>query len=255
MSWNLGLARRIAPAVVGIGAVVAGLGAGAQQRDSYVFAGLQWGMSAKDARAQLARSGFKVTGQSAGKQREFAVDRLHAVYATHDRGSRVLAQGAVEGYGMSVELAFGKNDKLNHVIIHSRFWDGTVKGGRSMIDMAEKIVATYEKRYGPATKRGDDGWADAAVWSEAKDGSQLAIHVRGINGFMFSPSYRTAMRIDFANSKFNNGALVGLKLDMTGGGWFVGGLPTTATASPAILGSEKKAAPTGDLSPDSYRGN
>ncbi len=235
-----------------------GAGAGAQQRDTYAFAGLQWGMSAKDARAQLARSGFKVTGQSAGKQREFAVDRQHAVFATHDRGARVIALGAIEGYGMNVELAFGKNDKLNHIIVTSRYWDGTVKGGRSMIDMAEKIIAVYENRYGPAKKRRDDGWIDSAAWPEAKDGSQLAIHVRAINGFMFSPSYRTALRIDFANPKFNNGALVGLKMDLASNGWFDGPLPPlgAATATPALVGSEKAAAkPPGELAPDTYRGN
>lgn len=208
-------------AVIAAGAATFGGSAMAQQKtvDSYTFAGLAWGMGAKDARATLQRSGFRVAHESAGKQKEFAVDHLHAVYATIDRGKRLTAYGTHEGIAVTVELAFGKNDKLNHVYILSRHWDGTIKGARSMIDNAEKIVKTYEARYGIAKKRMDDRWPDTAYWASAKDGSTVSMHVRGVNGFMFSPSYRTAMRIDYAQPKLNNGVVQGVKVNLNAGGW------------------------------------
>jgi hypothetical protein len=230
------LSRRILCLIAGAAAMTIGAGASAQQKqnDTYSFAGLRWGMGASEARAQLARSGFKVTGQTAGKQREFAVDRLHAVYATLDRGKRIVAQGRIANYPFTAELAFGSGDKLNHVILTSRNWDGTIQGGRAMIDLAERIVAGYERSYGEARKRRDDNWVDSAAWAPARDGSQLAVHVRAINGFMFSPSYRTALRIDFANPSQNGGALLGLKMDLNSGGWFAGSA-SAAPASPAML--------------------
>src|SRR5690606_16313436 len=77
----------------------------------------------------------------------------------------------------------------------------------------------FEKQYGPARKRVDDRWPDTAYWGKAKDGSTLSVHVRGINGFMFSPSYKTALRIDFANAKFNGGTVAGVKMDLNSTGW------------------------------------
>jgi len=208
-------------AAVAVGTAAFGGTALAQQKpvDSYTFAGLAWGMGAKDARAALQRQNFRVAHESAGKQREFAVDHLHAVYATIDRGKRLTAYGNVEGIPVTIELAFGKNDKLNHVYILSRHWDGTIKGARTMIDNAEKVVKAYEARYGIAKKRMDDRWPDTAYWGASKDGSTLTVHVRGVNGFMFSPSYRTAMRIDYAQPKLNNGVVQGVKVNLSAGGW------------------------------------
>lgn len=190
-----------------------------KQNETYTLAGLKWGMKLADARTALSRNGFRVTTTTAGKQREFAIDRLHAVYATLDRGRRLSAVGSISGYQFTADLSFGKNDSLHHVVLVSRFWDGSVKGARAMITQAEKIVGDLEKQYGVAKKRRDDGWADTAVWSDARDGSTLAFNVRGLSGFMFSPSYKTAMRIDYALPKLNNGNVAGLKMDLNSTGW------------------------------------
>jgi hypothetical protein len=115
---------------------------------SYSFHGLAWGMKSAEAQKALARAGFKVTGQAIGKRREFAIDRLHANYVVIDRGKRVIAVGRVEGYPVTVELAFGKHDQLNHVIIMSAYWNRTVTGARALIAQAEKTVAGVEKQYG-----------------------------------------------------------------------------------------------------------
>ena len=216
--------RGLRAAIVGAAGIVAMMAGGsavAQQSQvaSYTFAGLSWGMKAKDAKAALAKAGFKVTGETAGKRREFAIDRLHAVYTTLDRGKRVLATGRLEGYPVTVELAFGKNDSLNHVFIMSNFWNRTIPGARALITQAEKTVAALEKQYGTAKKRIDDRWPDTAYWGNSKDGSTLTVHVRGINGFMFSPSYQTAMRIDYANPKFNGGQIAGVRVDLNATGW------------------------------------
>lgn len=214
-------ARGIFAAAIGTAAMVIGAPAMAQQQPvaSYTFNGLAWGMKSADAQKALAHAGFKVTGQAMGKRKEFAIDRLHAVHAVIDRGKRVIAVGRFEGYPVNVELAFGKNDQLNHVIIMSAYWNRTIPGARQIIAQAEKSVAALEKQYGPAKKRIDDRWPDTAYWGNARDGSRLTVHVRGINGFMFSPSYQTAMRIDFAKPPANNGAVAGVKVDLTATGW------------------------------------
>lgn len=231
--------RAAAAIVLGTAAMLIGGGATAQQKavDSYALPGLAWGMKSKDARVALQRANFRVAHESAGKQREFAIDHLHAVYATIDRGKRLTAFGSHQGIPVTVELAFGKSDSLNHVYILSRHWDGTIKGARSMIDNAEKIVKAYEAQYGPAKKRMDDRWPDSAYWGAAKDGSTLTVHVRGTSGFMFSPSYRTAMRIDYANPKLNGGQVQGVKLNLSAGGWTDGPAfsPAFAPANNALV--------------------
>jgi len=230
-------------AAIGVAAALIGAPAVAQQQPvaSYNLPGLSWGMKSADAQKALAQHGFKVTGQALGKRREFAIDRLHAVYSAIDRGKRVLAVGKIEGYPVTVELAFGKQDQLNHVFIMSAYWNRTIVGARQIITQAEKTVEAFEKQYGPAKKRIDDRWPDTAYWGNAKDGSTLTVHVRGINGFMFSPSYQTAMRIDFANPKFSGGAIAGVKVDLNSTGWSDGPLaPIGPAYSPAATTSGGK---------------
>ena len=237
-------ARAAVVGVLGMAAVLVGAPAMAQQSAvaSYAFNGLAWGMKSADAKKALATAGFNVTGEAAGKRKEFAIDRLHAVYANLDRGKRVLATGRFEGQPVTIELAFGKNDSLNHVVIMSSYWNGTIPGARALIAQAEKTVAALEKQYGPAKKRIDDRWPDTAYWGNSKDGSTITVHVRGINGFMFSPSYKTAMRIDFANAKFNGGQIAGVKVDLNSTGWSDGPVAGTAYA-PAATGIQPRHAP------------
>lgn len=245
--------RRVRAAVVGglgMAAMLAGAPAMAQQSPvlSYTFHGLAWGMKAADAKTALAKAGYNVTGQAAGKRREFAIDRLHAVYANLDRGKRLMAVGRFEGNPVTIELAFGAKDSLNHVIIMSNYWNGSILGARALIAQAEKTVAALEQKYGPARKRIDDRWPDTAYWGNSKDGSTLTVHVRGINGFMFSPSYKTAMRIDFANAKFNGGQVAGVKVDLKSTGWSDG--PITG---PAYMPATNTPGPKSPWVNDQYR--
>jgi hypothetical protein len=173
-----------------------------KQADSYTFVGLAWGATEADARKHLATRGFRVTGASAGRQREFTINDLHANYALVDRGRRLVAVGRLVGQPVTVDLVFGTNNKLHHVIIKSRDWLGTINDARTMIRTAEGIVQMYETQFGEARKTKDDGWIDTAVWPTAKDGSTLTVHTRGVSGFMFSPSYKTAIRVDFFNRRF-----------------------------------------------------
>ena len=212
-------ARGVIVGAVAAAALLIGAPASAQQTPSYTFKNLAWGMKSADAQKALAQAGFRVTGQAAGKRKEFAIDRLHAVAAVIDRGKRVLATGSFEGYPVSVELAFGKNDQLDHVIIMSAYWNRTIPGARAIIAQAEKTVAALEKQYGPAKKRIDDRWPDTAYWGNSRDGSKLTVHVRGINGFMFSPSYQTAMRIDYAKPVTASTAIAGVRVDLNATGW------------------------------------
>jgi len=175
--------------------------ASAQARKSYTFLDLSWGADIETARGKLAKAGFQVVKQTEGQQEEFVVKGLHAAVAAVDRGRRVVAQGRLAGQPVQLDLAFDKNEKLNHVIVTSKYWDGTIPGAKAIVDLATRTVMMFEERYGPAVKRKEDGWVDTALWPRAEDGSAIAVYVRGTEGFMFSPSYKTALRIDFAGGQ------------------------------------------------------
>jgi hypothetical protein len=190
----------MAVGLVGIGAS----GAQAQNAASYSFAGLAWGSSSKEVAQAMRGKGFRVVGWQNGRRQEFGVNQFHAVMKVEDRGKRMIAVGSMGGQRVTVDLVFGNNDKLGHVIVKSAYWDGTVRGARRMIKMARTIVQMYEELYGPAQKIQDDGWPDTAIWKPARDGSQMSLYVRGMKGFMFSPSYKTALRIHMAHPTYND---------------------------------------------------
>ncbi len=174
----------------------------AQARKSYNFLDLPWGADMAAARAKLEKAGFRVARNPVeGQQEEFVVIGLQASIASVDRGKRLVATGKIAGQPVQIDLAFDKDERLNHVIITSKYWDGTIPGARTIVDLATRIVMLYEERYGPAIKRKEDGWVDTALWPRAGDGSLLAVYVRGTEGFMFSPSYKTALRVDFVGGK------------------------------------------------------
>lgn len=199
---RLGIGGLLALAVgfVGIGAS----GAQAQSTPSYTFAGIAWGSSSKEVIRALRGKGFRVAGWVRGKRREFGVKQFHAVYKVENRGKRLVAVGKMAGQRVTIDFVFGNNDKLGHVIVKSRYWNGTVRGARRMIRMAKTLVQMYEEQYGTAKKVEDDGWPDTAIWNAARDGSQMSLYVRGVKGFMFSPSFKTALRIHFAHPSYND---------------------------------------------------
>jgi hypothetical protein len=242
-------ARNAFAIVVGAALAAVSMPAAAQQKvvDSYQFHGLQWGMKMSEARKMLAHAGYHVVGVAAGKRREFAIDRLHAVYENIDRGRRLIASGRFEGYPVTVHLAFGKHDSLNQIFIMSPYWNRTVAGAQVLIKEAEKTVSALEQQYGTARKRIDDRWPDTAYWGNARDGSTLTVHVRGINGFMFSPSYRTAMRIDYANARYNNGHVLGVRVDLNSTGWTGG--PAAVVTAVATSGAPEQAVKTATDAP------
>jgi hypothetical protein len=188
--------------LAGLAAAVLAGPAAAQARKSYNFLELEWGADIPTAQAKLAKAGFRLVKPPIdGHQEEFVVVGLHAAIASVDRGKRLVAAGKFAGQPVEVHLAFDRDDRLNHVIVTSKYWDGTIPGAKTMVDMATRIVMLYEERYGPAIKRKEDGWVDTALWPRAADGSLLAVYVRGVEGFMFSPSYKTALRVDFVGGK------------------------------------------------------
>jgi hypothetical protein len=184
-------------AVLAATAVALAAPASAQSRKSYTFLDLGWGSDVEAARAKLAKAGFTVARTVEGQQEEFVVSGLHAQIASVDRGRRLVATGRIAGNPVQVDLAFDKEGRLNHVIVTSKYWDGTIPGAKTLVDLSTRLVMMYEERYGPAIKRKEDGWVDTAQWPKAEDGSLLAVYVRGTDGFMFSPSYKTALRVDF----------------------------------------------------------
>jgi hypothetical protein len=229
---------KFAAAIAGAAFCVAAAAASAQQiKDSYSFMGLKWGMNAKEAQAQLATRGFRFNGNVAGPAAEFAVQALHGASVRVDRGRRLQFLGNYAGQAMTVHLVFGANDQLGHVIMLSRDWDKTVLGAKRMIRQAETVVQMLEEQYGPAQKHKDDGWVDTAVWPQAKDGSRMALHVRGEKGFMFSPSFRTALRVDFEQPRLSTIKQGKVSIDKTPA---IGDLPKIFDAPAAAPAQAKK---------------
>jgi len=188
--------------LAGLAALAFAAPAAAQARKSYNFLDLAWGADIGTARAKLEKAGFRLAKPPVeGHQEEFVVNGMHAAIASVDRGKRLVATGKIAGQPVQIDLAFDKEERLNHVIITSKYWDGTIPGAKQIVDLATRIVMLYEERYGPAIKRKEDGWVDTALWPRAGDGSLLAVYVRGTEGFMFSPSYKTALRVDFVGGK------------------------------------------------------
>jgi len=176
--------------------------AAAQARKSYTFLDLPWGADIATARERLERAGFRpARAPVEGTQEEFVVTGLHAAIASVDRGKQLVATGKFAGQPVEVHLVFDKSDRLSRVIVVSKYWDGTIPGAKTIVDLSTRIVMFYEERFGPAIKRKEDGWVDTALWPRAADGSLLAVYVRGTEGFMFSPSYKTALRIDFVGGR------------------------------------------------------
>lgn len=189
-------------AAIGLIAVALSAPASAQARKSYNFLDLPWGADMETARAKLEKAGFRIAKAPVeGHQEEFVVTGLHAAIASVDRGKRLVATGKFAGQPVDIHLAFDKGERLNHVIVTSKYWDGTIPGAKTIVDLSARIVMFYEERYGPAIKRKEDGWVDTALWPRAADGSLLAVYVRGTEGFMFSPSYKTALRVDFVGGR------------------------------------------------------
>lgn len=197
------MARRAALgfALAAAAALALAMPAAAQAQKSYTFLDLAWGSDMDAVRAKLTRAGYQAIRQTEGPQEEFVVNGLHAAVASVNRGQRLIAQGRFAGQPVQVDLAFDKDGRLNHVIVTSKYWDGTIPGARTIVDLTARWVMMFEERYGAAVKRKDDGWVDTALWPRAADGSVLAVYVRGTEGFMFSPSYKTALRIDFVGGR------------------------------------------------------
>ena len=197
-----------------LAAMTAGAPAQAQSASSYKFLGLNWGMSQKDVRAALKKRRFRVIRYTRGPQKEFAIDKFHGKFRRVNRGKRLMAVGRLAGQPVFVDFIFGNNDKLAHVIVKSRWWNRTVRGARKLITHAKTLIEMYAERYGAPKVIQDDGWPDTANWAPAADGSRMHIYVRGEKGFMFSPSYKTGLRVHIFNPSVSSGS----SALMSGGG-------------------------------------
>jgi hypothetical protein len=191
---------------IALAALTVSVPAQAQKASSYKFLGLNWGMSQKDVRTALAKRRFRVIRHTRGPQKEFSIDKFHGKFRRVNRGKRMLAVGRLAGQPVYVDFVFGDNDKLAHIIVKSRWWNRTVRGARKLITLQKTLIDMYAERYGAPKVIQDDGWPDTASWAPAADGSRMHIFVRGENGFMFSPSYKTGLRLHIFNPNIRSQA-------------------------------------------------
>lgn len=183
-----------------------GLSAGkVSAAESYTFMGLAWGSSPEQARAHLEQRGFEFQGDMVtGPQREFHMDRALGVYREVDRGNRLVARGRMGGMPVTVHLVFGEDQQLDHVILRSENWNGTLAHARQITALARTLTEMFEEQFGHAERSQIHGYVDTAVWRPAEDGSRVNLYIRGTNGYMFYPNDETALRVHFANLSYRN---------------------------------------------------
>lgn len=183
--------------------LVAAISGAASAAESYTFANLRWGSSPDEARKQLQSQGFKVERVVKGPQRELIEDGAWGKWVKKDRGKRMLATGKVGGLPTEVELIFGKNDKLQRVIVGWKDWNGTIPHASQLTKMANSVTQQLESQYGRSNERRDPfGWIDTARWLPASDGSRMEFMVRGTNGMLFYPGDRTGVRLHYWNTAY-----------------------------------------------------
>ena len=194
---------RLSAAVGVAAAMTIGAGTALAAKNTYTFAGLKWGSSPKAAISKLKRQGFKRFRTAKGKRVEFVMRDAHGVFVRRNRGKRILARGKWSGERVTVEMIFGRNNKLQRVIVRTRNWNGTTKHAKRMTGLANTLTSQLENQFGPTAKKSQPfGFVDTATWAIASDGSRMQLYVRGTNGFMFYPRDKTGLRVHFSNPRF-----------------------------------------------------
>ncbi len=186
-----------------LAAMAMGIGPASAANDSYTFAGLKWGSSPQEVEKALAAQGFKVSDPQFGPRKEFVSDNAWGRFTTRDRGKRLIAKGLVAGEKLDVELIFGTNDALQHIIVLGPKWNGTMEHSDSMRSLADTLASQLQLQFGqPAEKRDPFGFVDTATWQPARDGSRAEFYVRATNGGIFFPGNETTMRANFWNPTY-----------------------------------------------------
>ncbi|MGE0734891.1 MAG: hypothetical protein AB7G15_00710 [Alphaproteobacteria bacterium] len=175
----------------------------------YTFQGIEWGTGQAEAKKKLQEAGFRLVKETSGPRPEFLMNNAWAEIKPINRGKRVIATGTLHGEPVEVELVFGTADKLNHVIVSSVFWNGTLAHAKRMAGLSTKTAQELELKHGIATAKNTPfGFVDTAIWRKAADGSSLALYTRGTNGMMFYPRDKTQFRVVYSNEKYQTGTLV-----------------------------------------------
>lgn len=206
---------------------------------SYTFQGIEWGTHSAEAKQKLQAAGFRLVRETNGPRPEFLMNNAWAEIKEINRGKRVIATGTMHGEPVEVELVFGIGDKLNHVIVSSVFWNGTLAHAKRIAGLSTKTSQDLEVKHGiAAAKNTPFGFVDTATWRKAEDGSSLTLYTRGTNGMMFYPRDKTQFRVVYSNEKFLTGAVVqtGQKTETT--------LLTSQTFDKAPQPSQKRADPS-----------
>lgn len=204
----------------------------------YTFQSIEWGTSSTEAKQKLQAAGFRLVREVNGPRPEFLMNNAWAEIKEINRGKRVIATGTMNGEPVEVELVFGTGDKLNHVIVSSVFWNGTLAHAKRLAGLSTKTSQDLEAKHGAAASKNTPfGFVDTATWRKADDGSSLVMYTRGTNGMMFYPRDKTQFRVVYSNEKFQTGTVTatGQKTETT--------LLTSQTFDKAPQPAQKRADP------------
>lgn len=194
-------------AVLAVGAMLLPSLASAEAR-SYTFQGIEWGTGSAEAKQKLQASGFRLVRETNGPRPEFLMNNAWAEIKEINRGKRIVATGTMDGEPVEIELVFGTSDKLNHVIISSVFWNGTLAHAKRLAGLSSKMAEQLEAKHGAAVSKNTPfGFVDTATWRKADDGSSLTLYTRGTNGMMFYPRDKTQFRVVYSNEKYQTGTV------------------------------------------------
>lgn len=192
------LDKRIAPS--------AGPTVARSYKSSYSVAGLRWGASPSEVEKTLKAQGFRMSKAKSGATLEYTMMVSWLDQRQVDRGKRMVARGKFLGSKVTLDLVFGRNDRLERISMKAPEWDGSTRSAKRMVASAKTFHEHLEKANGRAAKKEDPyGFVDMAQWAQARDGSQMELFIRAREGFMFFPKHKTVLVVNLWNDKYATG--------------------------------------------------
>lgn len=175
-------------------------------KSSYSVAGLRWGASPSEVEKTLKSQGFRMSKAKPGAALEYTMMVSWLDQRRVDRGKRMVAKGKFLGSRVTLDLVFGRNDRLERISMKAAEWDGSTRSAKQMVASAKTFHEHLVKANGREAKKEDPyGFVDLAQWAQARDGSRMVLFIRAKEGFMFFPNHKTVLVVNLWNDKYATG--------------------------------------------------
>jgi hypothetical protein len=175
---------------------------------AYEFPGFPWHAKRSQVQTILLAKGVQTTEVS-GEQEECLPDYqtgfgYHAIYPFKNRGTRIRAPYLFEGEKFQVDFIF-RSERLIQVQLRRDWLRGekpeSIRDAQRMIHSSHHIANELQRSYSlPDDTQWDEDWIDTARWYRKKP-ANINLYLRGEEGFLFSPSYRSCLGIVFSSEE------------------------------------------------------